>query len=401
MADEKLSSFGPAVAAEPDDQIVALRPNGSGGYDNKTVTPASLGGGGSPLLYFFDDIGLTPAVPFSASGNAALQFATIGSCNFSAYDFSGCPNLYYIALSYINNSAAVNASNSSNLITASISTNGDSAAALDFSNCPALTLIDCGNGHVSALGLDGSDAIQFIYIYIMSGSPALDLTSKVALEEFIVGGDGDEISEIKLPKGSSVFSDLEINSYVDTPIDPSDLPALVSCTVEYFVGATFDLSASTGLDNLTLYGDNDTAPLAALDLSANVSMSYSEIGNFPLLATFTLPAAPIWYVSIAVCPVLPAIDISMLADLTDAEVYNNDALAEMTTSPSQTSLTNFNCYGNAFTQPCVDAILANADAAGATDGYLNLSAGTAASPSATGLDSINNLLAKGWQVYTN
>jgi len=66
--------------------------------------------------------------------------------------------------------------------------------------------------------------------------------------------------------------------------------------------------------------------------------------------------------------------------------------------------TNFtNAWQNcALDETSVDNILVSLDAAGQSNGVVNLDGGTSAAPSATGLAAAVNLtIAKGWTVLTN
>jgi hypothetical protein len=72
--------------------------------------------------------------------------------------------------------------------------------------------------------------------------------------------------------------------------------------------------------------------------------------------------------------------------------------------PALTTLSdsiNVNWAGNAFSQATVDHILVKFAATTAINGFLNLSGGTSAAPSATGSAAIATLSSRGWTVLTN
>ena len=61
----------------------------------------------------------------------------------------------------------------------------------------------------------------------------------------------------------------------------------------------------------------------------------------------------------------------------------------------------FDFSANALTQVSVDGILSTLDAAGQSNGTLQLEGGTNSTPSAAGLVSKANLVGKGWTVTNN
>jgi len=65
--------------------------------------------------------------------------------------------------------------------------------------------------------------------------------------------------------------------------------------------------------------------------------------------------------------------------------------------------TNFtNAFLNcALNQTSVDNILVSINAAGTSNGTLNMTGGTSATPSATGITARTALIARGWTVTTN
>jgi hypothetical protein len=58
-------------------------------------------------------------------------------------------------------------------------------------------------------------------------------------------------------------------------------------------------------------------------------------------------------------------------------------------------------FGCALNQTSVDNILVSLDTAGQSDGTVDISGGTSAAPSATGLAAKASLEGKGWTVTTN
>ena len=103
---------------------------------------------------------------------------------------------------------------------------------------------------------------------------------------------------------------------------------------------------------------------------------------------------------------------SMITSLNLGAVLDFGGTVVTTGCKSMTSLTlnpnlkcggahTFTLNGCAFTKPSVDAILAALDASGVTNGTVNLSGGTSATPSAGGLVSKGNLVGKGWTVTHN
>lgn len=65
------------------------------------------------------------------------------------------------------------------------------------------------------------------------------------------------------------------------------------------------------------------------------------------------------------------------------------------------NLDDVSLLDNALTQASVDHVLITLDNSGLTGGTVDLTGGTNATPSATGLAAITNLVGKGWGVFYN
>ena len=97
---------------------------------------------------------------------------------------------------------------------------------------------------------------------------------------------------------------------------------------------------------------------------------------------------------------LTTLDLSAATVMGFVHIGNNTALTEATfASLKGTAYALF--YNCALTQASVDAIIAAAVAGGATYGGLDLSGGTNAIPSATGIAGLQTLMARGWEFNTN
>jgi len=75
---------------------------------------------------------------------------------------------------------------------------------------------------------------------------------------------------------------------------------------------------------------------------------------------------------------------------------NNLSFLDVSTG---TGLSRLECHNNSMDQDMVDTVLCDMDSHGTSNGYLNISGNAA--PSATGVACKNNLVARGWTVYTS
>jgi hypothetical protein len=110
-------------------------------------------------------------------------------------------------------------------------------------------------------------------------------------------------------------------------------------------------------------------------------------------------------IAIVDCAVLPSLTFPVLTRLTGSEVeINGCPELALLSFPALTDLGDgmqILLSDNAFTQDCVNALLALFVATGATGCTLDMSGGTSASPSGQGITDVATLEDAGWTVVTN
>ena len=80
---------------------------------------------------------------------------------------------------------------------------------------------------------------------------------------------------------------------------------------------------------------------------------------------------------------------------------DNNGLTDVAGTATPPGLTDLRLQDNALIEAAVDRVLTSLDTAGESNGYVNLSGGTNAAPSATGLSAKSNLEGRGWTVTVN
>ena len=103
------------------------------------------------------------------------------------------------------------------------------------------------------------------------------------------------------------------------------------------------------------------------------------------------------------CGIVGSINLSSLVSLRGFDLSTNTAMTEVIISSTQSlgDGHDVNLYGCALTQQSVDNILVTLSNNGVSNGYVDLSSGTNAIPSATGLAAKTTLEANGWFVQVN
>lgn len=100
------------------------------------------------------------------------------------------------------------------------------------------------------------------------------------------------------------------------------------------------------------------------------------------------------------CDISGVLDLSGFASLVDIDVNGNDGLTSVVISDTQ-PIIDFNASGCALTETAVDDILVVLSNNGQSNGYADLSSGTNAIPSATGLAAKTVLEGNGWTIDVN
>ena len=143
-------------------------------------------------------------------------------------------------------------------------------------------------------------------------------------------------------------------------------------------GSIPDWSGWSSADNIRLYMNNLTGTIP--DWSGWSSGSY------------------IWLYLNELTGTIP--DWSGWSSGNDIQLDRNN-LTDVAGTATPPGLTNLRLDGNALIEAAVDRVLTSLDTAGESNGTLDLSGGTNAAPSATGLAAKSNLEARGWYVTVN
>jgi hypothetical protein len=179
-------------------------------------------------------------------------------------------------------------------------------------------------------------------------------------------------------------------------------------------GLQINNNATLASVNLPLYNETLTASncsfynnplLTAIALPALTKVAAAlNVVNNTTLASLSLPLLADVGATVYIDsnPALPSVDLSALTILngSNMNIQNNTVLDTITLSPAVDCL-SLSLLGNALTQVSVDDILAKLDTAGYSNGMVDVSGGTSATPSAAGLVSKANLVGKGWTVFNN
>ena len=136
-----------------------------------------------------------------------------------------------------------------------------------------------------------------------------------------------------------------------------------------------DLSGCTSLEKISATA---IGGLATIDFTGCTSLTYADIFNNGLTGVTLTGATALEYLDASSSPGMTTVDISDNVLLLN--VYFTDG---------------------ALDEANVDGVLADLDAAGLSNGEVDLSGGTNSAPSAAGLTSKSNLEGKGWTVTVN
>jgi hypothetical protein len=154
------------------------------------------------------------------------------------------------------------------------------------------------------------------------------------------------------------------------------------------------------LVNLELYNFPNLTQ-AGLTLSNLTSLENFSSILLPLITSIDLSNSPsLIFVSISSYIGLTSVNLSNCPALTDIYVQNNSVLNNINITGSSDS-TILDIFANAIPQANVNNLLITVDATGLLGGYFDVRFGLNSAPSGAGITAKNNLISKGWQVYTN
>jgi hypothetical protein len=188
--------------------------------------------------------------------------------------------------------------------------------------------------------------------------------------------------------------------------DLQNLPNLTTFYGDSNSLQSVNLSSLTNLSSVSI-GNNDipgssTNSLTSVNLSGctalvNLVLNDSDFsGGIPNL-TGLINLDRIYFDN---CSISGAVDLSNLSALTQLSFDGNTALTSIVISDTQL-ITYFYATNCALTETAVNNILQSLDSSGVINGNVNLLFGTSAAPTGAGLTARTNLIAKGWNVYTN
>jgi len=165
----------------------------------------------------------------------------------------------------------------------------------------------------------------------------------------------------------------------------------------------------SNLPNLTVVDISDcdvpgtnTSSLTSVNLLGSTAIQTLRLddssfsGGIPNLSALTA----LEILDLDQCDISGVLDLSGLSSLINLDVNGNTGLTSVVISDTQ-PITNFNASGCALTETAVDDILVVLSNNGQSNGYADLSSGTNAIPSATGLAAKAVLEGNGWTVDVN
>ena len=146
----------------------------------------------------------------------------------------------------------------------------------------------------------------------------------------------------------------------------------------------------------------NTSSLTSVNFSGSTAIQQLRLddsnfsGGVPNLSALTA----LEFLDLDQCSISGVLDISGLTSLINVDLSGNTALTSVVIADSQ-PITNFNASGCALTETAVDDILVVLSNNSQSNGYADLSAGTNAIPSATGLAAKTVLEGNGWTIDVN
>lgn len=188
----------------------------------------------------------------------------------------------------------------------------------------------------------------------------------------------------------------------------------------YIVSSGFNSASFDGCSNLIL-ADVSTTPIASLNVDGCTSLVTLYAGTCGELAALDLtgPAGSLFDLDLSNTPLTSVTALDACAGLTSLNLSStlvtidpsDHPLLENYSQPSvgmttidistNSALLSLDLTDNALDEAAVDGVLVALDGFGLEDGEVDLSGGTNAPPSATGLTAKANLEGKGWGVTVN
>jgi hypothetical protein len=184
-----------------------------------------------------------------------------------------------------------------------------------------------------------------------------------------------------------------------------NLPNLINFYADYNGLQSVNLSGLTNLRFVDISDNNipgsGTNSLTSVNLSGSTAIEELNLDDsdfsagIPNLSGLT----SLQYFDMVQCSITGNVDVSILPALTGFDLGGNTGLTSVTIF--EQVLNDVSLGGTALTEESVNDILQWLDGSGVINGNVNLSDGTSATPTGTGLTAYNNLIGKGWDVNVN
>lgn len=179
------------------------------------------------------------------------------------------------------------------------------------------------------------------------------------------------------------------------PLDVVTVGTLGTAPLTFSYSSQATLSPEAGTQSVQV----ESFPTITINGGMGFSGTLSSI-SFP---TLTIASITLSGISTLTTVDLPALETGVY-QMMGALSFNNNSSLTTLNIPSLINLPlyiGFQWNNNAFSQATVDHILSRMVASNAVNGTINLSGGTSAAPSATGLAAKATLEGRGWTVVTN
>lgn len=191
-------------------------------------------------------------------------------------------------------------------------------------------------------------------------------------------------------------------NYFLSGVGTTSLPTAITTSVR---NIQFEQTGIPTLSIPTVEGNNLTfegnSLLASLSFPSLTSSFILNIDNNDLLTTLSIPILSYANtLSIQYNATLASVSLPAFIYANQVSIIDNASLTTITFATTFRGL-NVVLTGNALSQANVDDILDKLDDGGLSNGIVDLTGGTNATPSAAGLTSKSNLEGKGWTVTVN
>jgi hypothetical protein len=184
-----------------------------------------------------------------------------------------------------------------------------------------------------------------------------------------------------------------------------NLPNLTNFNAEGNGLQSVNLSGLTNLRFVDISDNNipgsGTNSLTSVNLSGSTAIEelYLDDSDFSAFIPNLSGLTSLLYFDMYQCSITGNVDVSILPALTGFDLGGNTGLTSVTIF--EQVLNSVNLSNTALTEASVNDILQWLDGGGEENGYVDLSDGTSATPTGTGLTAYNNLIGKGWDVNVN